>query len=250
MLARHERGQREEAERKAAEVERQATERVQATERAAADRVKEAERIAAEVLRENDKLRELAKSLLGERTQLREALKELGREKDEVQLRADDYKARLSDIPMPEVMERMGYGNERVGDANVYRDAQGQVVLRVEQQKLLDQRNELICRNSIDLVVHMRRNNEGVQPFTHTQALEYLRQEFGDKRAAGAAVAHREQSAYGLFERLHEREHSIVQERGRDPWRGPRGQAEDHDRGGRSGRDDGPSRGGGGGFER
>lgn len=250
MLARHEKGQREEAERKAEEAERLAAERVAATERAAADRVKEAERVAAEVLRENDKLRELAKSLLGERTQLREALKELGRERDEVQLRADDYKARLSDIPMPEVMERMGYGNEREGDANVYRDAQGQVVLRVEQQKLLNQRNELICRNSLDLVVHMRRNNEGVEPFTPTQALEYLRQEFRDKRAAGAAVAHREQSAYGLFERLHEREHSIVQERGRDPWRGPRGQAEDHDRGGRGGRDDGPSRGGGGGFER
>lgn len=243
MLARHERGQREEAERKAGEVERQAAERIQATERAAADRVEKAERTATEVLAENEKLRELARSLLKERTQLREVLKELGREKDEVQLRADDYKARLSDISMPEVMERMGYGNEREGAANVYRDAQGQVVLRVEQQKLLNQRDELICRNSLDLVVHMRRNNEGVEPFTPTQALEYLRQEFGDKRAAGAAVAHREQSAYGLFERLHEREHSIVHERGRDPWRGPRGQAEEHDRGSRGGGHD--DRGGG-----
>lgn len=244
MLARHERGQREEAERKAEEAERQATERVTATERAAASRVEKAERTAVEILKENDKLRDVGRALLGERTQLREALRELGREKDEVQLRADDYKARLSDIPMPEVMQKLGYGREQQGDAHVYRDAQGQVLLRVEGQKLLDRQNQVICRNSVDLVIYMRRHNEGVEGYTQPQALEWLRDQFGDKRAAGAAVAHGEQYALEFFGRLREeRERSLVPERGADPWRGPRGRAEDHDRGSRGGHDD--DRGGG-----
>jgi len=166
MLARHERGQREEAERKAEAAERQAGERVAAVERAAAERVEQAERTAVEVLRENDKLRELARGLLGERNQLRVALKELGREKEEVQLRARDYHDRLSDIPLPEVMHKLGYGREQQGTSHVYRDAQGEVALRVEGQKLFDYQSKVICRNSVNLVVHMRRHNEGVAAFT------------------------------------------------------------------------------------
>lgn len=244
MLARHEKGQREEAEHKAEEaerlaaervtaVERQAAERVQAIERAAADRVKEAERTAVEVLGENDKLRELAKSLLKERTELRSSLEALGREKDEVQLRAKDFQERLTDIPLPEVMHRLGYGREQQGTSHVYRDAQGQVALRIEGQKLFDYQNKVICRNSVDLVIHMRQHHQGVEGYNQTQALEFLREQFGDKRAAGAAVAHREQYALEFFGRLHdreERERSLVPQRGDDPWRGPRGQAEDRDR--------------------
>lgn len=233
MLARHEKGQREEAERKAADAERQATERVAVTERAAAERVEKAERTAVEVLGENDKLRDLARSLLGERNQLRAALKELGREKEEVQLRARDYHDRLSDIPLPEVMHKLGYGREQQGTSHVYRDTQGQVALRVEGQKLFDYQNKVICRNSVDLVIHMRRQHQGVEGFNQTQALEFLRAEFGDKRAAGAAVAHREQYALEFFGRLRdreERERSLVPQRSDDPWRGPQGKAEDRDR--------------------
>lgn len=257
MLARHEKGQREEAERKAeaaerqaaervAAVERQAAERVQATERAAAERVEQAERTAVEVLGENSKLRDLARGLLGERNQLRVALQELGREKEEVQLRARDYHDRLSDIPLHEVMEKMGYGREQQGTSYVYRDKQGQVALRVEGQKLLDYQSKDICRNSVDLVIHMRRQHQNVEGFTQTQALEFLRAEFGDKRAAGAAVAHREQYALEYFGRLQERERTreLVPERGTDPWRGSQGSVGDHDRGSRQSHDT-PSKGGG-----
>jgi len=253
MLAQHEQGQREEAERKAEEAgrqaaervaaaERQAAERIQATERAAADRVEKAERTAVEVLGENDKLRELAQSLLRERTQLREALKGLGREKDEVQLRAKDYQERLSDIPLREVMQKMGYQGEQQGEALVYRDGQGQVAIRIEQQKTSDfHRQQTFC-NSIDLVINIRQHHQGVEGFTQTQALEFLREEFGDKRAAGAAVAHREQYALEFFGRLREqreeRERSLVPQRGDDPWRGPQGKAEDRDRGPRGHSDD------------
>lgn len=76
--------------------------------------------------------------------------------KDEFQLQVSRYQYCLSDIPMPEVMERTGYRGERQGEARAYRDGQGQVALRVEQQKMFDSRNQHVCRNSLDLVVHMR----------------------------------------------------------------------------------------------
>lgn len=245
MLARHEKGQREEAERKAeaaerlaaervTAAERQAAERIRVTERAAAERVEQVERTGTEILAENQKLRELALGVLKERNELRAALTEMGRQKDEVQLRAKDYQDRLTDIPLHEVMEKMRYGREQLGEGYVYRDREGQIALRVEGQKLLDDRNKVICRNSVDLVIHMRQKREGVEGFNQTQALEFLRDNFGDKRAAGAAVAHREQYALEFFghlrEKREERERSLVPQRGDDPWRGPQGKAEDRER--------------------
>lgn len=109
---------------------------------------------------------------------------------------------------------------------------------------MFDRQNRLICRDSLALVVHMRQHNEGVEGFTHNHALEWLRDEFGEQRARGAAVVHSEHSALDFFERQREeRERSLVHTRGDDPWRGPQGRAEDHDRGSRGGRDD--DRGGG-----
>lgn len=252
MLARHERGQREEAERKAAEAERQAVERVQAAERAAQERIAEVRREEAvrfekvrllgvslyeknkELSHENDQLR-------SERNRLHESVIKLGRQNEELQLRASRYQERLSDIPMPEVMERMGYRGERQGEAHVYLNTQGQVAIRIEGQKAEDYHRLETSRNSLDLVVRMRRHHQGVEGFTQEQAIEFLREEFGDKRAAGAVVAHREQSVLAFFERSREereRNRSLVPTRGNDPWRGPQGRAEDHDRGSRGGRDD------------
>jgi FtsZ-binding cell division protein ZapB len=260
MLARHERGQREEAERKAdervAEVERQAAERVRTAERRAEERIaavrsEEAARfekvrvLGLSLYEQNKKLSRENDGLSTERDGLNETVGKLGRENEELRMRARDYQERLSDIPMPEVMEKLGYGREQQGGAHVYRDARGQVLLRVEGQNLLDRQNEVVCRNSVDLVIHMRRHHQGVEGYDETRALEWLRDQFGDRRAAGAAVAHREQYALEFFGRLREeRERSLVPQRGDDPWRGPRGKAEDHDRGSRGGRDDG--RGGGG----
>ena len=113
----------------------------------------------------------------------------------------------------------------------------------IEKQRAYDGQRELICKNSLQLVVHMRQHNEGVEGFTHNHALEWLRDEFGEPRARGAAVVHSEHSVLDYFERQREeRERSLVYQRPDDPWRGPQGRAEDHDRGSRGGHDD---RGGG-----
>jgi hypothetical protein len=255
MLARHERGQREEAERKAEErvaaVEHAAAEKIKAVERDGAERFDNLHRSALHLVEENRGLHRDKETLRVERNQLHESLLKMTREKLDFQMQARDYHDRLTDIPMPEVMEKLGYEGARHGEALVYRGDRNEVAMLIEQQKAFDHQRELICKNSLDLVVHMRRHNEGVEGFTHSHALEWLREEFGEKRAAGAAVAHREHSVLDLFERgreERERTRSLVHERGDDPWRGPQGRAEDrdrvhHDRGG-------PERGGGGGFER
>lgn len=88
------------------------------------------------------------------------------------------------------------------------------------------------------------RDREGVAGYDQDRALEWLRDQFGDRRAAGAAVAHREQHALEFFGRLREeRERSLVLERGMDQWRGPQGRGEEHDRGSRD-RGGAPERGG------
>lgn len=254
MLARNERAHREEAERRAEEAGQQAAERAEAAERQSAEREAAAERAAQEKITEvrreeatrfeqlrlaardlyekNKELHREMDELRTQRNELNESLIKLGREKLDFQMLARQYHDRLSDIPLHEVMERLGYGNERQGGAYVYRDGQGQVALRVEEQNMFDGRNQLVCRNSLDLAVHMHRHHKGVEGFTQEHAIEYLRQEFGDERAAGAVMAHREQTVLEFFDRTRqERERSLVPQRGDDPWRG---RAEDDQRGARN----------------
>lgn len=90
----------------------------------------------------------------------------------------------------------------------------------------------------------MRRHNEGVEGFTHTHALEWLRDEFGDRRAGGAAVAHREQAVLEVFDRRREereRVRELVHERSGGEGRGAQGGAGEQDRG-RQERGGGPER--------
>lgn len=252
QLTRDERAHRVEAEKRAAEAERQAAERIQQAERGAAAilsavRREEAERFdnlrrsalqLLEDLREQHREKE---SVSQERDQLQGSLKAMTREKLDFQMLAKEYSDRLTDIPMEEVMQRLDYHGERHGEALIYRADGGQLAMIIQQQKAYDHQRELICTNSLALVVHMRQQNEGVEDFTHNHALEWLRDEFGEKRARGAAVVHSEHSVLDFFERQREereRNRSLVHERSDDPWRGPRGQAEDRDRGPRGSHDD------------
>lgn len=243
MLARHERGQREEAERKAAErveaAERAAQEQIAAIRQEEADRYDTLYRAATRILQDKGEVERENEGLRAERNRLDESLLEMTREKQGVELEAKRYRERLSDIPLHQVMDRMRYASERRDGVYLYPNSKGGVSMRIEGQQAFDHQNQLICRNSIDLVVQIRRRSEGIEGFTQEQAIEFLRQEFGDSRAAGAVVAHREQSVLEFFERTRqERDRSLVPGRGNDPWRGSRGRAEDHDRGSRGGHDD------------
>ena len=54
-------------------------------------------------------------------SQYERGTKSLTREKLDFQMQAREYHERLTDIPMPEVMEKLGYEGQRHGEALVYR---------------------------------------------------------------------------------------------------------------------------------
>lgn len=244
QLTRDERAHRVEADKRAAEAERQAQERIEAAEREAEERIaavrrEEAERFdnllrsALQIREEKQELERQKDAMLQEREKLKEALGQMLRTKLDLQALAKDYSDRLTDIPMEEVMQRLGYEGERQGEALVYRADGGQVAMLIEKQKAFDHQREIICKNSLDLVVHMRRENEGMKGFDRNHALAWLQDEFGDKRAHGAYLYNREQSALEFFGRRSEeceKTRALVHERSDDPWRGPRGRADDRDR--------------------
>lgn len=261
QLTRDEHAHRVEAEKRAEAAERQADERVEAAERAAQEEIAEVkswEQVRYEHLRrsaltlyeENKELRDGKDALRVERNRLHEQVLVEQRLKLDALSLAREHCDRLTDIPMPDVMDRLGYASEQQGEAHVYRDTQGRVAIHVEQQRAFDRHGQLICSNSLDLVVHVRRHHQRVEEYTPDQALEWLSDEFGERRAAGAAVARQEQYALEFFSRRgDEWAHSLVREPSQNPWRGPRGRAEDHDRGARdygSGDRGGGSRGFGG----
>ena len=255
QLTRDERAHREEAEKRAASAARFSAERVAAAEREVEERIAAVRREAQEhydtlhrealrILREKGELERENEGLLKERNELHESVQKLRLEKQGFELEANRYRERLSDVPLHEVMGRMGYRGERQGEAHVYRNTRGQAAIRIEGQKAEDYQRLEVSRNSLDLVVRMRRHHQGVEGFAEAQAIEFLRDEFGDSRAAGAVMAHREQAVLEFFERTRqERERALVPRRGDDPWRGPRGRAEDRSGSRRDGRPDG--RGGG-----
>jgi hypothetical protein len=247
QLTRDERAHRVEADKRADEAERQAAERIEAAEREAQEKIaavrrEEAERFenlrrsALQLLEEHKELYREKEALRKEHEKLRESMTAMTREKLDFQMLAKQYSDRLTDIPMEEAMQRLGYEGERHGETLVYRADGGQVAMLIEKQRAFDQQKELICKNSLDLVVHMRRENEGMKSFDRNHALAWLQDEFGDKRAHGAYLANREQSALEFFGRRNEereKTRSLVREHSDDPWRGPQGRADDRDRGSR-----------------
>ena len=249
QLTRDEHAHRVEAGKRADAAERQAAERVTEVEREALVKIAEVEREAAE---RSANLEHSARAILDENTELRRENKGLLASRKEyyekfvteqvVGMKARSLGERLADIPLLDIMEHMGYGRgEDQGNSNVFRDAAGHVVMAVtaSEQQARDQQQRLICRNSLDLVVHMRRQNEGRAEFTQEQGLTWLRDEFGESKAAGAYLVNREQAVHGLFERTRP-----VPEHDRDPWRGPQDRMQDRDRSSR--RHGSPDRGGGG----
>lgn len=243
QLTRDEHAHRVEAERRADEAERLAAERVAQSQRQAQARIAEVEREAEAKIAKNreeaderhntlsrsskalaGELEDVTKErdvLLTERSALEQQVKAEIRERFRLSALARASGDRLTDIPMPEVMERLGYEGESRGGQYTYPGSDGRAALIIQGQKAYDSKGELICRNSMDLVVFMRRENEGVEGFTKMRALAWLRDEFGGPRAAAAYLVNQEQHLHNIFARDHagrEREQGEP-DRGSGPWR-------------------------------
>jgi hypothetical protein len=233
LLTKDEQARRVEIEKRGealvATVEEEARAKIAEVERHDAERSAHMERGARFIVEENRELREELNALRVERNSLHEQVLKEQRLKLDYSALARKYGDRLTDVPMPEVMERLGHVGERQGQAHVYRGDGQAVAVSIEGQQAFDHQNELICRNSLDLIVHLRQHQQGVKGFTPELGLTWLRDEFGEKRAAGAYLVNCEQAVQGLFERTR-----LIPEHGRDPWRGPQGRTEDRDRGSRN----------------
>lgn len=113
---------------------------------------------------------------------------------------ATQLSERTRDIPIVDVMDRLGYGREQVGSMHIYRDAQQQIAMLVADNQLRNTSHEMICRNSLSVVMHMRTSNEGQQNFTKGDAMNWLADNFGGDRAAGAFRVHQEHQLEDYFE--------------------------------------------------
>ena len=138
---------------------------------------------------------------------------------------------RLRDIPLQDVMEKLGYGREQIGNSFVYRDAQKQVALVVRNQQMHDSQQRLICKNSIDLVVYMQREQMGRQEFTTRDAAAWLADNFGDRRAAAAGLYKSEQDLFEYFAGRRQEKEREEQQRGLRPERGQSQVTQLYDRG-------------------
>lgn len=175
--------------------EKRATERIAAAERTTAMAVSRYE----DEFRENAELRGRIDRLGQTVTTLRPELAGGHLEKQELAKVAGAFKDRLRDIPMPEVMEKLGYGREQVRDAFVYRTAQGQIEYFIRDNQLHDAQQIVLCRNSVDLVMHMK-NVDQDESITRTEAVHWLAEQFGASRALAAYVVWSESNAREYLE--------------------------------------------------
>ena len=222
MLARDEHNQR-------VEIERRAGERVAEVERRAEMAEARLEPLTAEM----ERLRQANDFLNRRDVEAGRALAEQREKTRILGLRNRELAARLEDIPMPEVMDRLGYEGERRADRTVYRDEEDQVSMYIitAENRAYDVEQNLRAASSIDLVVFMRTEVEGGE-CDRRQAFVWLADTFGAGRAAGAYLCEREREFFTfLAQQRGERQ------RGRSPLTPDRDQARpehdhDHERGG------------------
>ncbi len=206
MLAREERARRETSERisaaKVAEAERG---RADADRRTLLEQVKFREYAVAanKLLERHDMLEKKAKDLE----------KQLAAERQKTQ----EQSARVTDIRMSEVMDKLNY-YERDKSTYTYRDTQGRVALAIPKDNTLrNSTGEVICSNSIDLVIRMEKFQG--RTITESDAMIWLSKTFGEERAMAAVLVMTEQRVPLLFEqrREQEREHQKAIELERQP---------------------------------
>ncbi|HEV7889435.1 MAG TPA: MobV family relaxase [Pyrinomonadaceae bacterium] len=218
MLARDERNRRVEVERRAA------------------GRVAQAERNEREALARLAPFQVLNDRLFGENQRLKQKEITLTRavgERDErlrlAGVKIGELEARRRDVPLQEVMARLGYRGEERADRIVYLSAEGRVAMTLINGQALDHAQRVVARGSLELVEHVREAHQG-RECTREQALEWLADHFGEGRAAAAAAFEGERDAHEHFGRRREES----RERERQPERAAPAHVRDRgdDRGG------------------
>jgi hypothetical protein len=194
MLARDERNRRVEIEARASAQVKEAL----AREQAALAKVRPLESL-------NERLWDENRYLKREDVKLRRALSERDERLRAAGLKIQEFEDRRRDVPLPDLMARLGYPGEAHGDRVVYRSAEGQTVMTIADGRVFNHEHLVICRNSVELVAAMRTAMDG-QECTKERAVEWLAEHFGEGRAEAAYLVERGQALRDGFERRREEE--------------------------------------------
>jgi len=124
--------------------------------------------------------------------------------------------ARVRDIPLVEVMSKLGYRGEHDSNAksSVYRDAQGRAALIITDGKATGG-NEIVARNAVDLVIHVREAHERI-PTTAREVTPWLAEAFGKNQAVATTLVRADQQGMAI---IREHERSREMETRREPLR-------------------------------
>jgi hypothetical protein len=201
MLTKDERAHRVEAERRAAErvaaVEQAARAQIATQQRTAAEQYANLHRSATALLGENKDLRAANDQLRTERNTLNDQLMTEQFRRNHFEHQAAELGARLTDIPLVEVMTHLGYrahtDNRTMPATHIYLDTQGEVASTIIGQQSFDHLGNTIARNALDQVCRTRWR-AGHTTFTQQQGLDWLKAEFGAARATAAWLVHQEQA--------------------------------------------------------
>lgn len=199
MLARDENARRLEAEKrweeKFAAVERAAAKRV-----AAADsRAQVAEHRERDAVKGYNRLARLSEELVNEKEAVEKVARGERSRAEAAEAKAEELAARHRDIPLPDVMRRMGHEGEHRDGVSRYRDGHGQVALVLSEGKAYDGRGRVLFRNAIELAAGMRGGGRG-DAASKAEAFTWLAEQFGPGRALAAYVVEREREAVDLLE--------------------------------------------------
>ncbi len=96
-------------------------------------------------------------------------------------------------------MERLGYEGEHGQEVSIYRSEEGKVALMLYRDKVYSGDRQLLCRNSLELVMHMVNINDKGN-ITKDEAITWLADQFGEQSAIAVCLVEREQAVQDLFE--------------------------------------------------
>ena len=169
-----------------------------------------AEKLAAEKVAAAEKARDLAEArvFMGERrnqalhkdnVELRRQHELLGRALASEQQRAEQLSARGRDIPLAEVMSKLGCGGQEQTDSSVvYYSADGRIALTVKDNHAFDYQDKLVAKDSVNLLLYVFHDHRK-QDASKEDTLRWLADNFGERRAVAAYLAEQEDALTDYF---------------------------------------------------
>jgi len=123
----------------------------------------------------------------------------LGRALASEQQRAEQLSARMRDIPLTEVMSKLGcVGHEQTDRSVIYYSADGRIAMTVKDNYAFDFQDKLVAKDSVSLLLYVFHDHCN-QDASSADALRWLADNFGEGQAIAAYLAEREGALTDYF---------------------------------------------------